>query len=795
MNSLDLLIRRIKDRITVSNEDAVDTVKQYWDDAVDTVKGYWQDVDEAIVEETGIPQASLSQLLDDNRQAHSYANVGGNSGVASYDLGDDWFLVNFTTGSRYLYTTKSATREQIEEMKRYANDGKGLNSYIMRTLKTNYAGRNVKGEILIKPGMEHFNRNGHKRLQLLFAFRDTMNTQVISTEGLIADIKKFFGISNKSAKKLFIDNTFGWSVIEHIERDILRPEWLKDQTYNKGEVSGKSVLKYIGKNGKVDLAGANKQMDAFLAARTRVKKATDDWRRKTKPAADVLIQKARKLSPEVYAEAKAIMDKIPVEKYDVNYPTTPVVGNGKRHENPKRVDFVYTPVNQSIPALDESEALELAADIQRSINEFKKNMTGAPDEWPDVMHAMVYTMQPKNYGGVPYDDWNSLIWDILSPDTNETTHYSGMLANRLYWDAVVGLVRYLDVSIKGDTIISGENYTPSNVKEVNMHRTLLRYKEQISVAGQDGLDPVACQFMQAGLESMCNVLTTSLEQQNNSTTTHRLEVIIDKQLVSNEGIFDSIKKLFSGKPKPKDVGAAPEAAIEISSVDKVEAFIKSTDTKIPAKTVSKSYSALFLKGSNYNPNWLKDLTKDLTEYEKLIRATINYEKVMKRWHDKYKSQLDNFIGDADRQPEFLAVLKQYVKDQPKPWIELYPSNHDYMIFGKRLDDGEDFANDVPGSNGATEVDIPEQSAAQVRQVINKVVTVYNDLYNVIYDMGYYGADFTDPPFRGYAMDKTVVEELNKLQIHAHANNNPVDCASTIDSRLSTILSCLGNYVS
>jgi hypothetical protein len=325
--------------------------------------------------------------------------------------------------------------------------------------------------------------------------------------------------------------------------------------------------------------------------------------------------------------------------------------------------------------------------------------------------------------------------------------------------------------------------------------TLTKYKDQISKAGQDGLDPVACQFMQAGLESMCNVLTTSLEHQDDSTATQRLEAIVDKQLVSNEGIFDNIKKLFGGKPKPKDDGPVPEAAIEISSVDKAEAFVKSTDTEIPAKTVSKGYSALFLKGGNYNPNWLKDLTKDLTEYEKLIRATVNYEKVMKRWHDKYKSQLDNFVGDTERQPEFLAVLKQYVKDQPKPWIELYPSNHDYLIFGKQLDDGEDFDRDVPGSAGTTAVDIPEQSATQVRQVVNKVVTVYNDLYNVIYDMGYYGADFTDAPFRGYAFDEEVVEELNKLRIHAHANNNPVDCASSIDSRLSTILSCLGNYVS
>lgn len=639
MNSLDLLIRRIKDRITVSNEDAVDIVKQYWDDAVDTVKGYWQDVDEAIVEETGIPQASLSQLLDDNRQAHSYANVGGNSGVASYDLGDDWFLVNFTTGSRYLYTTKSATREQIEEMKRYANDGKGLNSYIMRTLKTNYAGRNVKGEILIKPGMEHYSRHAFKRIELLEAYRSTMNTQVVSTEGLIADIKKFFGVSNKSARKLFIDNTFGWSVIEHIERDILRPEWLKDQTYNKGEVSGKSVLKYIGKNGKVDITGANKQLDAFLAARIRVKKATDDWRRKTKPVADILMQNARKLTPEVYARAKAAMDKIPVEKYDVNYPTTPVVGNGKRHENPKRVDFVYTPVDQPIPALDEGEALKLAADIQRSIDEFKKNMTGAPDEWPDIMHAMVYTMQPKNYGGVPYDDWNSLIWDILSPDTNETTHYSGMIANRLYWDAIVGLVRYLDVSIKGDTIISGENYTPSNVKEANMHRTLLRYKEQISKAGQDGLDPVARQFMSVGLESLGG---EPLSTHGTNAPTNSSESFNDPMVPSMEDLLGSIKKFFT---KGKDT-AIYDTVGKGFLQDLVHEVKKYTDPNwvktlgvVEPQKVSIDGANLIADFDKVVPEFIKACQANRVEHHKVAeQAFSNMETVMDMVKRK---QLDN----------------------------------------------------------------------------------------------------------------------------------------------------------
>lgn len=326
--------------------------------------------------------------------------------------------------------------------------------------------------------------------------------------------------------------------------------------------------------------------------------------------------------------------------------------------------------------------------------------------------------------------------------------------------------------------------------------TLTKYKEQIQSAGVDGLDPVACQFMHVGLESMDAVLTTSLEHQDDSTATQRLEALIDKQTVSNEGVFDSIKKLFGSKSTPKKDEPAPEPAIEISSLDKVEAFVKSSETVVPAKTVARTYSGLFLKGNSYNPNWVKDLTKDIAEYDKLYRALTNYEKVMKRWKDKYKPQLDAFCGDTDRAREFLAVLKQYVKDQPKPWMEVYQTNHDFLMFGKSFDDGEgDFDTDVPGSSGATAVDIPEQSADQIKQVVNKVMALYWSLYTVMFDLGYYGDDFTDAPFRGYYDDEAVVEELNKMTIHAHVRNNPIDHAEAIDSRLSSILSSLANYVS
>lgn len=516
MNSLDLLIHRIRITKTVSNEDAVDTVKQYWDDAVDTVKGYWNDVDDEIVEETGITKPSLTTLLDDHRTLNSYANYGGKSGIVSYDIGDDWILVNFTTGSKYLYTIKSTTPDNINQMKQLAHAGKGLNSFIMRVLKTDYAGRNVKGELVIRPGMEQWTAERNKRLQLLYAYKSTLT---VSTEG--------------------------------------------------------------------------------------------------------------------------------------------------------------------------------------------------------------YTMS---------------------------------------------------------------------------HKTLRKYKEQIAAAGMDGLDSTAQQFMTVGLESISDSITVSTEADDGLTPTQRLEAVIDRQTISNEGVFDSLKKLLGMAPKQSNSSEPiPTPELEKDVVEQAEEFYVSDVTEIPVVTVSKGYSATFMKNGSYNPNWVADLKRDVTEYEKAYRGLVSYDKVMARWQNKFEPKLENFLGDNDRQPEFLTVLKEYVKEQPKPYTEVFKSTHDYVIYGRTFVNGEgDFIRDTPGPDGATAVDIPAMDAKQtkaVKDLIMSLVKLYWTMFDNSFDLGYYGADFTDPPFRGYGHDAAVIEELNKLTVHAHALNNPSDLADTLDSRLTSVISSLAKYVS
>lgn len=67
-----------------------------------------------------------------------YKNLGGDSGVSAYEIGDNSIAVQFSTGEVYLYTYSSAGSEYIEEMKSLAVAGEGLNSYINKYVRKEY---------------------------------------------------------------------------------------------------------------------------------------------------------------------------------------------------------------------------------------------------------------------------------------------------------------------------------------------------------------------------------------------------------------------------------------------------------------------------------------------------------------------------------------------------------------------------------------------------------------------------------------------------------------------------------
>jgi hypothetical protein len=68
-----------------------------------------------------------------------YHNVGGNSGVRSYAIGPSFIRVWFEDGGGYEYDDRRPGRAHVEAMKRLAEEGRGLATYINQHVRENYA--------------------------------------------------------------------------------------------------------------------------------------------------------------------------------------------------------------------------------------------------------------------------------------------------------------------------------------------------------------------------------------------------------------------------------------------------------------------------------------------------------------------------------------------------------------------------------------------------------------------------------------------------------------------------------
>ena len=68
-----------------------------------------------------------------------YKKLGRDSGISFYEINSDSITVQFSTGKIYLYTYQSAGSHNIEEMKLLAKNGEGLNSFIQRVARKDYA--------------------------------------------------------------------------------------------------------------------------------------------------------------------------------------------------------------------------------------------------------------------------------------------------------------------------------------------------------------------------------------------------------------------------------------------------------------------------------------------------------------------------------------------------------------------------------------------------------------------------------------------------------------------------------
>jgi hypothetical protein len=62
-----------------------------------------------------------------------------NSGISAYEIGDDYIKVKFSDRSEtYIYSYREAGKIHVENMKKLAKEGKGLNTYINQHVKDDY---------------------------------------------------------------------------------------------------------------------------------------------------------------------------------------------------------------------------------------------------------------------------------------------------------------------------------------------------------------------------------------------------------------------------------------------------------------------------------------------------------------------------------------------------------------------------------------------------------------------------------------------------------------------------------
>lgn len=71
-----------------------------------------------------------------------YANNSGKSNVVAYLTGNDFIVVQFPRNAYYKYTYSSAGQSAIEAMKRFAQNGSGLGTFIStKETQPNYASK------------------------------------------------------------------------------------------------------------------------------------------------------------------------------------------------------------------------------------------------------------------------------------------------------------------------------------------------------------------------------------------------------------------------------------------------------------------------------------------------------------------------------------------------------------------------------------------------------------------------------------------------------------------------------
>jgi hypothetical protein len=73
-----------------------------------------------------------------------YEDVSGRSGVRAFEIGDDFIKVKFTDGHVYTYDYSSPGQTHVENMKRLAQSGRGLSTYISQNVRGNFSEKSAE---------------------------------------------------------------------------------------------------------------------------------------------------------------------------------------------------------------------------------------------------------------------------------------------------------------------------------------------------------------------------------------------------------------------------------------------------------------------------------------------------------------------------------------------------------------------------------------------------------------------------------------------------------------------------
>ena len=71
---------------------------------------------------------------------NKYVNVNNDSGIVEYEYNNSSITIRFARGGVYVYDVADIGQEHLENMKRLADGGDGLNSYINRNRDVHSSG-------------------------------------------------------------------------------------------------------------------------------------------------------------------------------------------------------------------------------------------------------------------------------------------------------------------------------------------------------------------------------------------------------------------------------------------------------------------------------------------------------------------------------------------------------------------------------------------------------------------------------------------------------------------------------